>query len=409
MLPDPCIQKQSSSFRRFTDSATTRPWVLTVRASKLCGEGTTKENPSVNMMSIEFAKVLLQTPCRWQRIRHPALAASITALPSSVSASSKSCLRAIATFPDHKIRHGNFLENHRYKVLPQSSYPQLYCWGFRFKNSLSKMGKHLETLDEMAHETVRQEARERRQKKKEKQAARKAKQKGDHQSVEHHAGEAVELAHHDSEDFDYDDDDDDGYEADDDETESDDSTLPDPETSRSKMLKIVDQFVESLKAIRGAEPSPEFFDDVVVEAYGANTPLKSVAQVVITSPTLATATCFDPSLSKMISVAIRNKLSLNPSVEDGGVIKIPLPRVSMESRQRTAAALKKRTENYRQRIRRVRRNALEAVKKGVAGKLEGVSKDDAFRVQKEIEAITDQVIHQLNEAADKKHATIMAV
>lgn len=273
---------------------------------------------------------------------------------------------------------------------------------------MSKMGQHLETLDDMAHETERQEARERRQKKKEKQAARKAKQKGgDHESVEHHSEEAVELAHHDSEHFDNDDDD--GYEADDDETESDENTLPDLEITREKMLNIVEQFVESLKAIRGAEPNPEFFDDVVVEAYGANTPLKSVAQVVIISPTLATATCFDPSLAKMISVAIRNKLSLNPSVEDGGVVKIPLPRVSMESRQRTAATLKKRTENYRQRIRRVRRNALEIVKKGVAGKLEGVSKDDAFRVQKEIEAITDQVIHQLNEAADKKHASIMAV
>lgn len=270
------------------------------------------------------------------------------------------------------------------------------------------MGNHLETLDEMAHETEREAARERRQKKKEKQAARKAKHKGgDHKSAEQHAEEAVETSHHDSEEFDYDGDD--GYEADDDETESDENTLPDPEIVREKMRKIVEQYTASLKTIRGAEPTPEFFDDVVVEAYGANTPLKSVAQVVISSPILATATCFDPSLAKMVSIAIYSKLNLNPSVEEGGVVKIPLPRVSMESRQKTAADLKKRTESYRQRIRRVRRNALETVKKGMTGKLEGVSKDDAFRVQKDIEAITDQAIHQLNEGADKKHVSIMAI
>ena len=62
-------------------------------------------------------------------------------------------------------------------------------------------------------------------------------------------------------------------------------------------------------------------------------------------------------------------LGLNPSIEEGAV-RIPLPRVSMETRQATAAALAKRAEAGRQRIRGARRRVLTTVKQGVAGKLE---------------------------------------
>jgi ribosome recycling factor len=142
-----------------------------------------------------------------------------------------------------------------------------------------------------------------------------------------------------------------------------------------------------------------------------------VALVVLESPTLAVATCYDPALAKNVCNAIQEKLELNPSiVEDtagggggGATIRIPLPRVSMETRQKTALALKKRAETHRQQIRKQRRTALDIVKQGVAGKLEGISKDDAFRVQKEIETMTDQVIDKLNEITDQKHDSIMAV
>jgi ribosome recycling factor len=142
--------------------------------------------------------------------------------------------------------------------------------------------------------------------------------------------------------------------------------------------------------------------------------------VVLESPTLAVATCYDPALAKNVCNAIQEKLELNPSiVQDSGsdgsssgggaTIRIPLPRVSMETRQKTALALKKRAEAHRQKIRKHRRTALDIVKQGVAGKLEGISKDDAFRVQKEIETMTDEVIHKLNEITDQKHDSIMAV
>lgn len=275
-----------------------------------------------------------------------------------------------------------------------SNVPQLKLLGaIRCKHA--KTGKHIETLNELAHEKSRDEAQARRDKKKDRKAAKKGKK-----GKEEAATPAADVSEDDHED---------DWDDNDDEEEDDENPLPDPEKVKQKMAKIVNSFEESLKAIRGSEPTPELFDDVMVDAYGSLAPLKSVAQVVIATPTQATATCFDPATAKAVSAAIRDKLSLNPSVEDGGVVKIPLPRVSMETRQKTATALSKKAEIFRQRVRKVRRKTLDVVKQGVAGKLEHVSKDDAFRVQKEVEELADKVVHTLNDLTEKKHETIMAV
>jgi len=259
----------------------------------------------------------------------------------------------------------------------------------------AKTGKHLETLNELAHEKSREDAQVRRNKKKEKKASKKHKEDDD--------AAVTSTTSHENDEHE------DEWEDDDDGGEEEQDILPDPEKVKQRMTKIVNAFEESLKAIRGTDPTPEIFDDVMVDAYGSMAPLKSVAQVVIATPTQATATCFDPATAKAVSTAIRDKLALNPSIEDGGVVKIPLPRVSMETRQKTAADLNKKSETFRQRIRKIRRKSLDIVKKGVAGKLEHVSKDDAFRVQKEIEELTEKMIQAVNDLAEKKHERVMAV
>lgn len=299
-------------------------------------------------------------------------------------------------------------EQHQHQHQPPSQQQQQ----IRFKHS-AKMGQHLERLDDMAHESSRQEAQERRQKKKDKKAAKKGKNKNKASSSSSSEPSNKSLAAdelfgeqdaHDESILDDDEDDDEILPGD-----EEGSVLPNVSDVKDRMMNMVGKFTESLKAIRGAEPTPELFDEVMVQAYGASTPLKSVAQVVIASPTLASATCFDPAVAKDVSNALRDKLGLNPSVQEGGVVRIPIPRVSMESRQKTAVLLGKRTETGRQKIRNLRRKVMDVVKKGVAGKLEGISKDDAFRVQKEIESVTEEAIQKLNVISNKKQESIMAV
>ena len=268
----------------------------------------------------------------------------------------------------------------------------------RYKHS-SKMGKHLETLEEMSHRPEREAAQERRKKKKER------KQKGKKNPEDSQSLSVQDDNNDDGGDDDFLDLDDDLEEE---ETDAEPS-LPDPIAIKEKMMKILGKFEESLKTIRGAEPTAEMFDDLMVNAYGSMTPLKAVGQVVIVSPTLAQITCFDPMVAKSVGKAVQLALELNPQVEEGGNVKVPLPRVSMDVRQQTAKQLKKKAESCRQRIRQVRRKAMDVVKKGKDGKIAGVSKDEAFQNGKEIEGVTESVMQSLQTLLDAKMDSIMAV
>ena len=288
-------------------------------------------------------------------------------------------------------------------------------------NHGAKKGLHLQHLAEMANQKEHDAAVARREKKKEKTAARKGGKKGgggtasQHQDIEedfeiYESKDKQNLSHKTDDDSWND------LENDEDEEEVHDTTvLPNPNEAKIRMMKHVDNFRNYLKSIRGGgPPNVEMFDDVMVrDAYGVGTgdvSIKALAQIVMTSPTLATATCFDPATSKAVVIAIRDALELNPQAEEGtGAIKIPIPRISMEVRQQLISTIHKRAETYRVRIRNQRRTVLDIVKQGVAGKLDGVSKDDAFRIQQEIEAMTDLVIKELNKLLEKKESDIMSV
>lgn len=294
---------------------------------------------------------------------------------------------------------------------------QLQQQQLRWRHS-SKIGHMKETLDELAHQPEREAAQERRQKKKEKSAVKRKKNKGDEAQ-----GSAAPTATNSNNNLDDDDDldflngpdDEEDHDDDDDDDDQDgdedaEPTLPNLQKVEAKMMMYVDRFQESLKAIRGAEPTAEMFDDIQVLAYGSPTPLKAVGQVVIVSPTLAQITCFDPSVAKDVQKAIQLSLDqLNPQLEEGGSIKVPLPRVSMEVREQTAKQLKKKAEGTKQRIRQVRRKAMDAVKQGKDGKLTGISKDDAFASGKELDSLTETVTERLQKLVDEKMDSIMAM
>jgi ribosome recycling factor len=314
---------------------------------------------------------------------------------------------SVSTKSYDPFRHMSVGENNYAVINSRNRRQQIRC-----KHG-ARIGLHLQNLDAMAHRSEQELAEERRQKKKEKTAARKGGKKV--------AGLPQEGVN-EFDSFDLDKkkllkdsgDDDDWEEPEEEDDEHDENILPDLNAVKGKMMKHVDTFKGYLKTIRGGQQSAEMFDDTMVrDAYGhgsGDVSLKAVAQIVMTSPTLAIATCFDPATAKAVSKAIRDTLELNPQIEEGtGAIKIPIPRISMEVRQQSVVNIQKRAENFRVRIRNNRRAALDIVKKGVAGKLDGVSKDDAFRVQQEIESMTDVVIKELNKVLEKKENDIMSV
>lgn len=269
------------------------------------------------------------------------------------------------------------------------------------------MGNHLESLNERAHSKSHGEAQE---KKKKGKKSKKGGSKKEGAVVKSDATQGILEENEEEAEYVIEDEEFSEEELDNEE----DPRLPDLQKIDARMKKIASRFEESLKAIRGAEPTVELFDSVQVDAYGDGTksPLSAVAQVVLISPTLANATCFDPATSKAVQTALALDLQLNASVEQdehggSGTLRIPLPRVSLERRQKSSQLLHKRAEAVRQRIRQVRRQAMNRIKQGVAGKLAHVSKDDAFRAQNELESTTESSIEKINKATATKDEKIM--
>lgn len=262
-----------------------------------------------------------------------------------------------------------------------------------FGRKASKMGHHIESLDEMAHKDSREEARNRREEKKKK--SKKARLSSSKEPDE------------------VDDDDEDDVEDDNIEKLDEDGNqmLPESSTVRSKMLMVIASIERSFSSIRGGEATPELFDAIRVSAYGEIVPLSSVGQVVIEDAQRATISCYDPSVANDVRDAVRDMpgLSLNPYLEEGGsgVVIIPIPRVSEETRKEIVKELGRQAENGRQRIRKIRRSAMDIAKKGKDGKLEGISKDDAFRVGKEVDSVTEEVLSVLTGIVDKKQNSVM--
>ncbi|MGK3755911.1 MAG: ribosome recycling factor [Bacillariaceae sp.] len=342
-------------------------------------------------------------------IRHGSGRKTIRCIPKASSS-----LASCTSTGELQIRtlHGSFVsDEHRICTFP--SLQERERGQKRWKHA-GKIGHKIETLKDIAHRPERDAAQERRQKKKDRKAAKKGVGGG---SSGGSSGGKQQVAVNESDDNSDDDDGDDIYFDDDDDDfneggdENKEPSLPDMIIVRSKMDSVVDRFKESLKSIQGAEPTADMFDDVTVQAYGASTPLNAVAQVVITSPTLAQITCFDPSLAKDVVKAVQLTLELNPQLEEGGGgnIKVPLPRVSMEVREKLSKSAKKRAESCKQRLRGVRRKAMDIVKKGKDGKIPGVSKDDAFSSGKEIEAASEATVASIDSIVTEKIDSIMSV
>lgn len=247
-------------------------------------------------------------------------------------------------------------------------------------NRAAKRGNHLEKLDDLAHS----KAAERKNKKRDKSRSDGAAADQDTEKTTAIKADGVDSLNAEP-------------------------RLPDVAEVRKEMEHIYQLFVESLKGIRGAEPTPDLFERIMVKAYGSQVPLATVAQVVIVNPSLATATCFDPSLAKAVAVAIRDKLELNPSVDEDDSVRIPVPRPTLESRRKLSQQVHERGEACRKRVRNVRRSAMDVIKQGMVGKLEGISKDEAFRASQTLESATDEIVKKVTAAEKDKQQSIMDV
>src|SRR5437762_2232318 len=176
---------------------------------------------------------------------------------------------------------------------------------------------------------------------------------------------------------------------------------------RKRMDKAIDDIRKELASIRTGRASISLLDNIHVEYYGVPTPINQVAQLATPEPTLVTVQPYDVSLVGPIEKSIRGSdLGLNPS-NDGRLIRIPIPSLTEERRKQLAKHVHKVLEEHRTAVRNIRRDGNDHLKKMLKDKL--ISEDDEKLALAEMQKLTDDHIHKLEEVAKKKEQEILTV
>jgi len=172
-----------------------------------------------------------------------------------------------------------------------------------------------------------------------------------------------------------------------------------------RMNVAIEHVKHELAGVRTGRASVAILDPVHVEAYGSRMPLNQLASLSIPEPTMILAQPFDPSQLGAIEKAIRAAdLGLNPS-NDGKVVRVPIPPLTEERRKELSRHVHKLSEEGRNSVRLVRRDANERLKKLL--KDHKISEDDERKGLDEVQKITDNHIHQIDELQKKKDQELL--
>lgn len=176
---------------------------------------------------------------------------------------------------------------------------------------------------------------------------------------------------------------------------------------KSRMDKAVDDFRKALVATRTGRASVHMLDGVTVEAYGAQMPLNQIAQVHAPEPQLITVQPFDPTQLGAIEKSIRGaELGLNP-MNDGKVIRVPIPPLTEERRKEMVRHLHKVLEDHRTAVRNIRRDGNDAIKKALRDKK--ITEDEEKRSSGEIQKLTDDEIKKMEDMCKAKEKEVMEI
>ena len=176
---------------------------------------------------------------------------------------------------------------------------------------------------------------------------------------------------------------------------------------RDRMDKAVAALKEEFGSLRTGRANSSLLDQVMVEAYGSQTPINQVGSVSVPEPRSITVSIWDKGLVVSVEKAIRNSgLGLNPVVE-GQNLRIPIPVLTEERRKDLAKLAGKYAEQQRIAVRNVRRDANDDLKK--AEKDGVINQDEQKRMETEVQKITDEAVRRVDEALKTKEHEIMQV
>ena len=177
--------------------------------------------------------------------------------------------------------------------------------------------------------------------------------------------------------------------------------------AEEKMEKAVEVAKENFAGIRTGRAHPGMFNKVVVDYYGAPTPLQQLASFQTPEARTIIISPFDKGSMHNIEKALRDAdLGVNPS-NDGNVIRCILPQLTEERRKEYIKMARGQAEDAKVAIRNIRRHAKDAIEKLVKGG--EVGEDEGARGEKELEAVTKRHVEQVDDLLKHKEAELLEV
>ena len=163
---------------------------------------------------------------------------------------------------------------------------------------------------------------------------------------------------------------------------------------------------QEFASLRTGRASASMVEPIMVEAYGAMTPLNQVGTVNVPEPRMVTINIWDKSVVSKAEKAIRESgLGINPVI-DGTIIRLPIPELNEERRRELGKVAAQYAESARVAVRNVRRDGMDQLKRA---RNEGMSEDDHKIWTEEVEELTRAAISRIDKALESKQEEIMQV
>ncbi|MCQ4021863.1 MULTISPECIES: ribosome recycling factor [unclassified Ruminococcus] len=177
--------------------------------------------------------------------------------------------------------------------------------------------------------------------------------------------------------------------------------------AESRMEKRLSHLADDYAAIRAGRANPAVLDKIMVDYYGAPTPINQLAAVSVTEARTLMIQPWDVSVLRALEKAIQTSdLGINPQ-NDGKALRIIFPPLTEDRRKEIVKEVSKMAEETKVSVRNVRRDAVDKVK---AKKKDGeLTEDDLKKAEKKIQDLTDKFVKEIDKMAEKKQKEVMAI
>ena len=177
--------------------------------------------------------------------------------------------------------------------------------------------------------------------------------------------------------------------------------------ARQGMAKSLESLQHEIASIRTGRANPVLLEGLMIDYYGTPTPLRSLATLSAPEARLLTVQPFDPGAADAIEKAILNSDLGLTAVNEGKILRVPVPELTEERRRELVKRAKKSGEEHKLGVRGSRREAIAMLKEF---EKEGeLSKDESRRAQTKVQDLTDEYIAKIDQAIASKEEEILRI